>query len=87
MTLEQKVDLLLTEMRDIKRLLHGSEDVEGLVSKVEGVRNSFWGHGDDLGDHHRTHVMWRFHVWLLCSGSAGLGGLLFAIAQWAAGKF
>lgn len=41
------------------------------------VERTLFGNGE-MGDHLKVTIMWRIHVWVLCSLSAG-AGIIFTI--------
>lgn len=79
-TTEQKLDSVLA-------ILRGEEDRPGLMHQVNRHEAAIYGTEGDMGDHHRVAVMWRIHVWLLCSCSAALGGMLTLGARWVVVNF
>ena len=56
----------------ILMLLQGSQDMPGLIGNQRKVMNDLYGNGK-WGIKTKLEMMWRLHVWLLCSGSAVLG--------------
>ena len=48
---------------------------ERLVDSVRELTKILQGEGENLGIIAQHRIMWRFHVWLLCSLSAGLGAI------------
>ena len=48
----------------------------GMLSKVDKHEVALYGEGDHPGILTKVNIMWRVHVWLLCSVSGGLGAML-----------
>lgn len=70
MTSDQKLDRLI-------QLMEGDgEDAPGVISRLGMVETILYGK-DRVGGIVQEHrIMWRIHVWLLCSASACLGFVL-----------
>ncbi len=60
----------------ILQLLEGNgSDAPGLIARVGLIERVLWGKESEKGLAFRVAVMWRMHVWVLCtmSGLAGAG--------------
>jgi hypothetical protein len=58
----------------------GSIPLPKRVETLEGI--IFDGRGGTLGLRTRVMILWRSHVWLLCTLSAGVGSLLTCTMQY-----
>lgn len=47
-------------------------DSPGLSGRVRAMEKTLFGDGSDKAITTKVNIMWRAHVWLLCSISAGL---------------
>ena len=77
---EQEYNEILVKVRDMHSLLHGDEDRPGLSPRLKRVENDLYGQNGSWGMKHRNDIMWRGHVWVICtlSGMAGwLGYYVF----------
>ena len=75
----QRLDMLEVTVADLVRLLRGADDDghAGLVGKVRRHGQTLYGANDrEFGMVHKINVLWRSWIWLLCTASAGVGGLL-----------
>jgi hypothetical protein len=86
---------ILATVRESEKLNAFSVQINRLVSHMESERrvsnehghkinqlmNATFGNQDDgeIGDHHRVSVIWRIHVWLLCTLSAAAGSIVTLI--------
>ena len=57
-------------------LLEGEPEVPGLLANVNSLKETVFGRRGELGLVGKTTIMWRAHVWVLCSLSAMAGYLL-----------
>ncbi len=58
----------------ITQLLEGDgEDAPGLLARVRNIEVLLLGKDGTDGMVHKLTVVWRIHVWLLCTMSAGVG--------------
>jgi hypothetical protein len=80
---ESDLNELLTKVRDMHGLLHGDEDRPGLSNRLRQVESHFYGSDGTWGMKHKVEMMWRGHVWALCSMSGFAGW----IAYWLFEKF
>lgn len=63
----------------VKSLLEGGgEDAPGLVSRVATIERVIFGKEMQEGMAYKVNVLWRMHVWVLCTLS-GLAG--FALRE------
>jgi hypothetical protein len=65
----------------IIHILEGSKDAPGLLSRVERISRDLYGNGS-MGMIQKITIMWRAHVWILCSLSGVLGSFLTAMIKW-----
>jgi len=65
------------KLDEVILLLKGQgEDAPGLLHKVAQHGRALYGTNGHDGLISRVAIMWRFHVWLLVTISAGIGGVL-----------
>ena len=73
LTTDQKIDRLL-------QIIEGDgDDAPGLVGRLAHVERDFYGHKNDLGVRTKVTIMWRVHMWILCTASALAGYALRVI--------
>lgn len=84
---EKKLNEVHECVMGINSILHGQSERPGLLSQVNKHEALLFGEDGDMGDHHRVSVMWRVHVWILCTISAALGGILTLGARWVVVNF
>jgi hypothetical protein len=68
-TTEQKLDHLI-------QLIEGDgEAAPGVVARLSNLEVIMYGDRNErsLGVRTKVTIMWRAHIWLLCTGSAALG--------------
>ena len=83
--IEQERQLLSVEKKldALTMLLKGDgSDVPGLVGRIVKLEHQAWGTEDRMGDATRTALMWKSWIWLLCTGSAIVGGGLTQLARY-----
>lgn len=56
-------------------------DAPGLIHRLNMNTKLLLGESGEGGIAHKVNVMWRAHVWLLCTLSAGVGFLLKVILE------
>ena len=61
------------DTRKLDRLI---EEIERLVKMVEGHDLLLHGTAEKFGLIHQVRIMWRIHMWILCSLSALCGSVL-----------
>lgn len=67
LTLDQKVDRIL-------QVIEGEgDDQPGVIGQLAEIRRDFYGVKNELGVKAKMAIVWRVHVWLLCSASALIG--------------
>jgi hypothetical protein len=74
----KRLDDLERTVHTLVMLLKGDDDgvTAGLVGRVKRHQATLYGAGDrEFGVVQKVNVMWRAHTWLLCTASAGVGGL------------
>jgi len=66
----QKLDQLI-------QLIQGTGPHDGgMLGKIEKHELALYGEGEHPGIMTKVNIMWRAHVWVLCSASGGLGAIL-----------
>ena len=55
------------------QLLEGDEDAPGLMKRVAFMETLLFGKDRASGMIHKVTVMWRIHIWVLCTASAFVG--------------
>lgn len=69
-------------LRDHERILHGTDDEDGALARVQQLRDDFYGTRETMGAKTKLDILWRGHIWLLCTLSAGAGsGLTFVVER------
>ena len=81
MVSQDDLDTNSKKLDHIVHLLEGSKDAPGLLYKVEQIRQELYGNGS-MGLVQKVSIMWRAHVWILCSLSAVIGSVITAIVRW-----
>ena len=71
--LEQQFTILLDRLDRI------AEQMEHHTDQFEKVEHVLFGVDGDLGLTQRVAVMWRIHVWILCTISAACGSIMTAL--------
>ena len=66
---EQKIDRILL-------LLEGEPAAPGIISRLNSMEHIIYGRDQTLGLRSKVLIMWRVHIWLLCTSSAACGFLL-----------
>ena len=57
--------------------------MDALADKVEDHHTTLYGEGGNLGVSQKTAIMWRAHVWILCTLSALASSVLTAaVLRW-----
>jgi len=76
MDAEQQID-------ELQVAVFGRDDQQelGLKRRVNTVEKELAGSGSELGLKQKVNVMWRLHVWILCSFSGIAGSLLTLMIQ------
>lgn len=71
----QKLTLLDGKVQRILVIIEGTgEDAPGLMARLSLVERVLFGkENQDQGLVYKVGVLWRVHVWILCSLSAALG--------------
>jgi len=65
------------KLDEVILLLKGQgDDAPGLLHKVAQHGRALYGTNGHDGLISRVAIMWRRHVWILCTVSAGIGGAL-----------
>ena len=49
--------------------------LQRMDKRLEHIENALRGDMQNLGVIAKVNILWRSWIWLLCSGSAGLGGV------------
>lgn len=75
----KSIQPVLDELRDIKGLLIGLDDRPGLLHDVKDLKQVIYGNGV-AGLVHKVNIIWRAHVWLLCTASGFAGSIITLIA-------
>ena len=71
-----KLDGLASDMSKVLQLMEGEENAPGVLARLALIETVLFGrHGKD-GLVTKVNFMWRAHVWLMCSLSAGFGFML-----------
>jgi len=65
--------MLTEKVNRILQLLEGEKDVPGILSRLAEHEETLYGKKGANGVVSKVNIMWRVHVWLLCtlSGAAG----------------
>jgi hypothetical protein len=82
--LDLKIEKLDKKIDHSTQLLEGDgADAPGLLSRVAGMERILFGQGqeDHWGMVQKVNVLWRMHVWVLCTMSAGAGFALREVVK------
>ena len=72
--LDKKLDRIL-------QLIEGEKDAPGLMGRLAHVESMFYGGENTMGINTKVNIMWRVHIWLLCTLSAAAGFALKTFAD------
>lgn len=74
---------LQRDVRELQSQVFGDDEIQepGLKRRYDSLRIEVMGDGKEFGIKNKVDIMWRVHVWLLCSFSAIIGGAITLIAQ------
>jgi hypothetical protein len=57
----------------IIQLIEGEKDAPGLVGRLANLERVTYGDNRAMGLQTKVNIMWRLHIWLLCTLSAAAG--------------
>ena len=76
MTIEQKVDRVI-------QLLEGDgHDAPGVISRLGRVERQMFGDNKEFGIKTKVTIMWRIHIWILCTASGLAGYALHSLVHY-----
>ena len=71
---ERKLDRVL-------QLLEGEKDAPGVIGRLAHVESMLYGSSSMMGIGTKVSILWRVHIWLLCTLSAAAGFALKTFAD------
>jgi hypothetical protein len=77
----QQQTKLYDTVNKISLLLHGQDGQTGLAGTVVKHGEELYGTQGTMGIATKVAILWRGHVWLYCSLSAGVGSLVTVWVQ------
>lgn len=76
--LDEKIERLEKKIDHTTQLLSGDgQDAPGLMARVAGIERALYGQeANREGVIYKVNILWRVHVWVLCTLSALAGSAL-----------
>ena len=70
-------------IRELQAEVFGDDDRRepGLKRRQTATDIELHGEGTQLGIKNKVQILWRIHIWLLCSMSAGMGAVATMLLQ------
>lgn len=77
-----ETDAINNKLNRIVLLLEGDgKDIPGVIQRVNALNELLLGKGGIDGVVQKVNSMWKIHIWILCTASAGMGYALKSFVE------